>query len=319
MKKILLAVTGGSPREEALKYSLGLAQRLKAKLEVLQVVGPSVAKGWQKVKKGLSQGSRALESTMATAAFAEAGVDYEVTTREGDPTEEIVQFVADHQDVVLAVFDSDDPGNEAVSPQDLGEQLAIPTVAIARRPDRGEPMSKVKVKRKSRVSKLTEAVDRYQEAVTYAEANLPAEAVAALERPAQAPPMILVVGREDTFSHALREYSVGLADRLGYEIVALNTKHIPGESSPGATEYREHLRQDFTAKSLEAAEDFRSECEQAGICFRHEVKFGETSDIIRELHQDHPRLDYVLTEPDETVQRPAGVRPAIPVFALATN
>jgi hypothetical protein len=319
MKKILLAVTGGSPREEALKYSLGLAQRLKAKLEVLQVVGPSMAKGWHKVRRGLSQGGRMLESTMATAAFAEAGLDYEVTTREGDPTEEIVQFVEDNQDVVLAVFDTDDPGNEAVSPQDLGQQLAIPTVAIARRPDRGEPMSKVKVKRKSRVSKLTEAVDRYQEAVTYAEANMPAEAVAALERPAQAPPMILVVGRDGNFSEALREYSVGLADRLGYEIVAVNTKNIPGESAPRASEFREHLRQDFTEKSLEAAESFRAQCELAGICFTHEVKFGETTDVIRDLHLAHPRLDYVLTEPDETVQRPAGVKPAIPVFALATN
>jgi len=317
MKKILLAVIGGSPREEAVKYSLGLAQRLKAKIEVLQVVGPSVAKGWQKVRRGLSQGGRALESTMATAAFAEAGVDYQVTTTVGDPTEEIVSFVDSHQDVVLAVCDTAGDEDEPVSPKDLGQQLTIPAVAIEKR--QGEPMTNFKMKRKSRIAKLTEAADRYQEAVTYAEANLPAEAMAALERPAQAQPMILVVGREGDFSPALREYSIGLADRLGYEIVALNTKHIPGESSPGATQFREHLRQDFTAKSLQAAESFRSECELAGICFRHEVKFGDTTGVIRELHQEHPRLDYVLTEPDETVQRPAGVKPAIPVFALATN
>jgi hypothetical protein len=319
MRKIVLAIIGGSPREEALQYSLGLAQRVKARLEVLQVVGPSVAKGWRKVKQGLSQGSRILESTMATAAFAEAGVDYEVTTRVGDPTQEIVRYVEDNQDVVLAVFDADACGSDAVSPEDLGQQLAVPTVTIAKRPKRGETMGKVKLTRKNRMSKLTKAVDRYQEAVTFAEANLPEEAVASLETAPQERPMILVMGRDHTFSRDLKDYALGLAGRMGYDILAVNTRHMPGRFSPEADQFREHLRQDFTKQSQAAARDFESECQAAGICFQYEVKFGESNAVMRELHKLNPGLEYVLTEPDESVERPVGVKPAIPVFSLVAT
>ena len=38
MKTIMLAVCGPRPHEEAVGYSLRLAQRMKARLEVLQIV-----------------------------------------------------------------------------------------------------------------------------------------------------------------------------------------------------------------------------------------------------------------------------------------
>jgi hypothetical protein len=319
MKKIVLAITEASPRDEALKYSLGLAQRLKARLEVLQVLGPSVAKGWRKFKRGLAQGGRVLESTMATAAFAEAGVDYEVTTKVGDPAQEIVRFVEDHPDVVLAVLDTEAEGANAVSPEDLGKKLAVPAVAIAKRPKRGESMGKIKLSRKNRMSKLTQAVDRYQEAVTFAEANLPVEAVASLEPTPQEKPMILVMGRDHTFSRDLKDYALGLAGRLGYDILAVNTRHIPGRFSPEADQFREHLRQDFSRQSEQAARDFEAECQAAGICFKYDIKFGESSRVMRDLHREHPGLEYVLTEPDDTIERPVGVKPAIPVFSMVAT
>ena len=148
---------------------------------------------------------------------------------------------------------------------------------------------------------------------------MPEEAIRVLERMDKAKPMLLVVGRGHGFSDVLKDYSVGLAGRLGYEIVSVNAKYIPKDFLPLVTQYREKLREDFTAKAEEAAEDFRARCEAVGIPFRHTVRFGEGTEVIKELHREFKQLEYVVTDPDESVEYPAGVTPAIPVFSLATS
>ena len=347
MKRILLAIEGSSPREDAVRYSLGLAQRLRARLEVLQVVRPSMEKGWKRMVNRLREGSRALESTMVAATFAEAGEpgaarelqsmmqrvstelaqrepvgeegrpDYDVTLKVGDPHKEVRRFVAEHRDVVLAVYDSSDSDRESSSFDELSKTLAIPTVAITRKSDRGDDKMKFSLKRKSSYAKLTETVDRHAEAVTYAEAGLAEEAVQALERGQDEPSKILVVGRGHGFSPALVDYAVGLAGRLGYEIMAVSSRHIPNDFLSVVAPFRDKMRQDFTEKAEEAGLRFGARAEESGIKFSHVVKFGEGTEILKELHREFNKLEYVVTEPDEDASLPEGVAPAIPVFALA--
>ncbi|MBW2090813.1 MAG: universal stress protein [Deltaproteobacteria bacterium] len=159
MKKILLAIAGPAPRPEAIKYSLGLAQRLKAKLEVLQVISPSVEKGWRKMVRGVKKGSHLFDEAMVTVTFAEAGehqaaeqitkmmsmvtdkqgvstgidgpVDYEVTVRVGNPDEEIIHFIKDHRDVILTVYDTPAKTSEGRASKALSQALVIPTVAVS--------------------------------------------------------------------------------------------------------------------------------------------------------------------------------------------
>ncbi|MBW1710386.1 MAG: universal stress protein [Deltaproteobacteria bacterium] len=159
MKKILLAIAGPAPRPEAIKYSLGLAQRLKAKLEVLQVISPSVEKGWRKMVQGVKKGSQMFDEVMITVTFAEAGehqaagqifkmmsmatdklrvsagsndpVDYEVTVKVGDPAEEITHFIKDHRDVILAVYDTATKTSEGRASKAFSQALIIPTVAVS--------------------------------------------------------------------------------------------------------------------------------------------------------------------------------------------
>ncbi len=173
------------------------------------------------------------------------------------------------------------------------------------------------LKRKSAAARVNEKMEQYQEAVTYAEANMPEEARLVLERAEKEPSIILVLGRDHDFSKCLKDYAIGLAGRLRYEIVAVSTRYIPADPEPGITSYRDKLRQDFSELSEKAASPFREQCEEAGVSFRHLVKFGDATDIIRELHQEFKRLEYVVTEPDESVERADGVTPAIPVFSLA--
>ena len=345
MKKILLAISGQSPHEEVLRYSLGLAQRLKARLEVLQVIGPSVESRWRKVVNGVRGGRRLFEETMAASAFAEAGdpetarnitelmaraeqsldtdlgprVDYRVTLRQGEPEKEIVRFVEKNRDIVLAVYDAEVSETDDVFPEQLRKILAIPTVAIKKNSDRGEKMKKLSLKRKSSLRKLGDKVDQVQEAVTYAEANMPEEAIRVMEQAEKAPSMILVLGRGHSFSKELKDYAVGLAGRLGYEIVAVNAKYIPNDFLPLVSNYRDRLRQDFSSLAGEAGDEFRRQCEVEGISFRHQVKFGDGTSVIKEMHREFKTLEYVVTEPDESVERAPGVMPAIPVFSLAVS
>ncbi|MBW2090812.1 MAG: hypothetical protein JRI34_01645 [Deltaproteobacteria bacterium] len=175
------------------------------------------------------------------------------------------------------------------------------------------------LKRKSKVSKLSETVDRLTEAVTYAEAGVPEQAISTLKREAQEPSKILVVGRGYTFSRELKDYAIGLANRLGYEIVAVNSRDTSIDSLPFHAPFRDRLRQDFITRAKEAAAEFEAQAKAAGIGFTHVIKFGEGVDIIRELHREFKKLEYVVTEPDEEATNPDGVAPAIPVFSLSTN
>ena len=342
MKKVLLAIGGSSPGEESAKYALGLAHRIKAKLEVLRVLSPSV----EKVIKGVGQGGRYFGSAMAAAAFAESGeqeaardierflieasramspqpdekeLDYEVVLKVGDPESEVARFVENDRDVVLAVLDSDDAMNGGVNPENLSRKLSVPTVAVGRKAKRGDSMMGISLKKKSGAAKLGERMDQYHQAVTYAEANLPEEATKTLEAAAQEPCRILVLGRNHTFSSELKDYAVGLANRLGYEIVAVNCKYIPIDFSGAAAQFREKLREDFSELSAASAEDFKKQCDDAGVSFRHEIKFGDSSEVLRELHNCYCKLDYVVTEPDDGIERAAGAAPAIPVFSLAMS
>jgi hypothetical protein len=180
-------------------------------------------------------------------------------------------------------------------------------------------MNEPVLKQKDSATKIMERIDRYHEAITYAEANMPEEAVAVLADMKKEPSMILVLGRGYDFSESLKDYSIGLAKRLGYEILAVSTKYIPEDFLPLVSGYRETLRKDFTSKAKDAAEEFRKECEAASIPFFHSIEFDDSMKVVKKLHRIFKQLEYVVTEPDDEVEISAGVSRAIPVFSLAAG
>lgn len=180
-------------------------------------------------------------------------------------------------------------------------------------------MNEPVLKQKDGTAKLIDTIDRYQEAITYAEANMPDEAIAVMSELKKKPSMILVLGRSYNFSESLKEYAIGLAKRLDYEILAVNTKYIPKDVLPLVTGYREKLREDFTARAEVAAEEFRKSCEANEIGFFHSVQFDESMKVVKKFHRAFKQLEYVVTEPDEEMETATGVSRAIPVFSLAAG
>ena len=347
MRKILLAINGSSPRAEAVRYALGLARRLKASLEVLQVVGPQGEQGRSNLGTVLRKGAKLLEETMVATTFAEAGepevalrlrrtvdraaqaleedalvqenpVDYQITYKVGEIKSEVSRFIEDHRDTVLAVYDGPPIPKSGGPPNELKADLPIPLVSLEKNETqkRGKSMSNPVLKKKSSAAKAVDKFGKYHEAVTYAEANMPEEAVRILEEMDKQPSMILVLGRGHTFSKGLKDYAIGLAERLNYEILAVNTKFIPNDFLPLVSQFRDKLRDDFSALASEAAADFASQCEKAQVTFQHMVKFGDATQVIKELNREIKNLDYVVSEPDEDVECAPGVCPAIPVFCL---
>jgi len=159
MKKILLGIVGFQPHETTLRYCLALASRIKANVEILQVLTSSAGSRLKRLHRSLQKGAHLFESKMVSVSFAEAGehatarhleemlatsirellcpdeiekapkCSVNVTT--GDPEVEISRFVSDHPDVVLAICDATD-ADAPDSPECrlLARKLKVPAVTI---------------------------------------------------------------------------------------------------------------------------------------------------------------------------------------------
>lgn len=163
---------------------------------------------------------------------------------------------------------------------------------------------------------LSAAIDRIQEAVTFAEAGEPAHAQAALAEAAPSPFGVLVVSHNDAFGRMVREHAVDFAVRRGRGIVALNVMETPRgsffsrESAP--------LFEQFRARAERNAETFRRAAADRGVECVHLTTQGGVEKAVRIAHEKHPGLQFVITDPHSLGEEsaPAG---SISVFALAHN
>ena len=139
-------------------------------------------------------------------------------------------------------------------------------------------------------------MDRYAEAVTFAEAGQLDTAREVIREVIQERPKILVLGQEGLFSRAVVDYAVGFAKRTGYEIVALSCISVSGAVGGGGE-----------ALIRRAAE--------AEIPCRHVVKYGASDNCVRDLHDEIRRVEFVITDPESSFEN--GTEPVIPVFCLS--
>ena len=134
MKKILLAIEGVAPDRSTFNYAVSLCKRMRAGLEILQILSPRTYRSYlEKVKQGARHAKSVFEDAMVAVTFAEAGqhdiveqmriqacdnldrlmpqperdgLEYHLTLKPGNPDDEIVRYVSDHRDVVLTIYDA---------------------------------------------------------------------------------------------------------------------------------------------------------------------------------------------------------------------
>jgi nucleotide-binding universal stress UspA family protein len=137
MEKVLLAIDGMTPNRKLFRYAVALCKRIRAELSIFQIIRPQYYREYKKKirKKGLLA-RKFLEGSMMAATFAEAGehetaldimadaskeirrllqeseeagVHCHFSMKSGNPEKEIVNYVNDHRDVVLTIYDVSDP------------------------------------------------------------------------------------------------------------------------------------------------------------------------------------------------------------------
>jgi nucleotide-binding universal stress UspA family protein len=164
MKQVLLTIDGMTPDQKAFHYAVSLCKRIRAELSIFQIIRPRYyRKSIEKIRKNAFLAKKFMEGSMVAATFAEAGehetaldimaeaskeikhllseseksgVHCHFSIKSGDPEKEIVEYVNDHRDVILTIYDAFD-GNGTVDISEkkstlakIKRNLSVPLVTV---------------------------------------------------------------------------------------------------------------------------------------------------------------------------------------------
>ena len=151
------------------------------------------------------------------------------------------------------------------------------------------------------VKRITGKMDKYQEAITFAQEGQQEHAMQLLQEESveQNPAKLLVMGRESSFSRDVIDYALEMAQRMSYEILALNTAPLSCETFKIFSSSQKKLCQDFQDLSEKNVRVFQEEASRAGIPFEHVVKFCEPDEALEEMKKEHHDIEFVVSEAEE--------------------
>ncbi len=153
-----------------------------------------------------------------------------------------------------------------------------------------------------KANKVGNKLDKYQEAITFAEAGehghaeILFQADVAEEKRAS---KLLVVGRESTFSREVIDYALDMAKRLSYEILALNTAPLSCDTFRLFSSSQKKVCQDFQALSGKNVKPFQEEAEKLGIDFAHVVRFSNRDEALEEVSREFENIEFVVSDTEE--------------------
>ena len=156
---------------------------------------------------------------------------------------------------------------------------------------------------KNRLRNISKNMDQYQEAITFAEAGQPefSEKATQHTKPQEESRKLVVVGKESAFSREIIDYAIDMAERLNYEIVALNTAPLSCETVQKSAS-KKQLCTDFRMLSEHSVQPFREEAEKRDILFTHVVKFSESYEVLPELRNEIGDFEFVVSEEEGNQQ-----------------
>lgn len=162
---------------------------------------------------------------------------------------------------------------------------------------------------------IEEGYDTKMEAMAMAEAGAHEMAQESIAFAKMERPKILVVGKEDAFTEPVLDYTIGLAERLGYDIVAMNVNTVVGHSANFLSPFKKHIREEFERRAGEAFAMFAEKLQGKDIRCEHVIKYGDFSRAVEELHHEIKRIEFVVTEPEAHPER-SETEVTIPVFSM---
>ncbi len=174
---------------------------------------------------------------------------------------------------------------------------------LTKPPDIGDLVEKVNdahAKRAEHLARIRNALDAGQE-----EGGVVVEQVAPMEASETASAAgdeiprqgrLLVFGRESEFSEEMIEYALEMAERLSYEVFAMNAAGFSKEALRSFPSARERVCRDFRIASEENVVPFQEAAAKKGIPFSHRVTFAGPDEAIQEIQQEVGQVDFVVSE-----------------------
>jgi hypothetical protein len=147
----------------------------------------------------------------------------------------------------------------------------------------------------------SDKIDQYQQEITFAEADAyeyvkkPLETKQQDERPGK----LLVIGSGSEFTKDIVDYAVEMAQRMSYEILAMNTAPLKDESFTLFSASQNKNCQEFQELSTNNIESFRKQAQNKKIPFEHAIKFSETDMAIEEIRKEYGTIDFVISGAEE--------------------
>ena len=127
---------------------------------------------------------------------------------------------------------------------------------------------------------------------------------------------VLMVGRGEFFTQEAMDYAVHLAERLDYDIFAVNFGR--GWNTQSSLDSEALWREGFRKRAEEAAKALRKKATISGIHCDHLVKFGDVDTIAEELNREVKRAEFAVA--DVTINQKEIARHfAVPIFSVISN
>jgi hypothetical protein len=151
---------------------------------------------------------------------------------------------------------------------------------------------------KQKLSRAGDKMDKYQEAITFAEAGESDYAMETMaeQKEEQEPTKLLVMGRESDFSKEIIDYALEMAQRMSYEILALNTAPLSCETFKLFSSSRNQVCEEFKSMSEKSAGLFQEAAAEKGIPFDHVVMFSEPEEALESINREHKDIAFVVSE-----------------------
>jgi nucleotide-binding universal stress UspA family protein len=166
----------------------------------------------------------------------------------------------------------------------------------------------------TRQSSLQDDYDQAMMAVSFAEAGAPEEARELMRQRGRR--KILVVTQADAFTEPVMEYATSLAERLGYELIALNVG--TAASDKAASGYRQHMQEEFQQRAAASVAVLQQKAAARNIAVTHVVKFGDVSQAVEDIKREYRRVELMITD-SRARQDEVAARVNLPVFSLKTH
>jgi len=132
-----------------------------------------------------------------------------------------------------------------------------------------------------------------------------------LSSPAMESKKIVAVSTEPVFSQALIRQALGVAGRLGTEVVGLS---VGRNEADQAGEHAAKARELFVVRAEKSAGEFARDAREAGIAFRHVLRFGRAADVVEQECARLKRVEFVLAVKEQRGRD--GFHVSMPLFEV---